>query len=122
MNKAYKINDKKGVAISELFQTPTFEDAGQTGWTIQTHTAVGIDYVMLSATKDAAVFPLHSDDKEWFGYIVQGSGELHIGDADTIRERIPYKTGDFVIFNANTYHGWHSTSDLSKLMFVKPSK
>lgn len=121
MSQLYLVNEENGKAMSKLMETPEVSSAGQEGWSIQTYSSGNVDYTMLIAEEGAAVFPLHSDVNEWFGFVVEGSGELHLGDAETVSERLAYKTGDIIIFKANTYHGWKGTRK-SKLMFVKASK
>lgn len=117
----YNITNNNNTSISELLTLSTDDLDGQQGWTIQTHSAVGIDYILLCANEDATIFPLHKDTNQWFGYVVEGEGELHLGDGTTVTETIQYKSGDIVIFESDTYHGWKNTSTSSKLMFVKPS-
>jgi len=119
MSKTYIINNENGVAVSKLTDTVPFNDAGQKGWTLQSSTFAGIDCNILCAGKDADVFPLHTDMNEWMGYVLEGNGELHIGDEKNITEKIEYNTGDVIIFKPGTYHGWKSYSDSTKLMFVK---
>ena len=97
MNKTYMISDQNGTAVSKPLVPAEFSDAGQQGWSIQTYSAAGIDYVQLCAEENADVFPLHKDTNEWFGYVVEGSGELHIGDADNVTETIAYNAGDIII-------------------------
>lgn len=120
MSQVYKINEVGGVAISKLEESLEVSSAGQEGWSIQTYSGGSVDYTMLIAEEGAEVFPLHSDVNEWFGYVVEGSGELHLGDADHIKEKVEYKAGDIIIFKPNTYHGWQGATK-SKLMFVKSS-
>lgn len=122
MSTGFIIDQDKLKSFSAPSEITDFTDAGQAGWTIQTHNAVGIDYVMLCAGEGADVFPLHKDTAEWFGYVVEGSGELHLGDETNVTETISYKAGDVLVFKSETYHGWKSTSETSKLMFVKPSE
>ena len=121
MNSTYVINNENGTSASELLLSIPVAGTDTPGWSIQTHSAAGIDYAMLIADEDAAVFPLHEDANEWFGYVVEGSGELHLGTADEVTEKVNYKAGDILLFKPNTYHGWKSHSKTSKLMFVKPS-
>lgn len=118
----YNIINNNTTSLSELITLETNNLEGQKGWTIQTHSAVGIDYILLCANEDADIFPLHKDNNQWFGYVIIGSGELHLGDGVNVTETIHYDTGDIVIFESDTYHGWKSTSPLTKLMFVKPCK
>lgn len=75
----------------------------------------------MAADGDSAEFPLHKDTNEWFGYIIEGEGTLLLGTEMDTTETVKYKAGDIVIFRPDTYHGWKSDIDVTKLMFVKPS-
>lgn len=123
MNKGYTISNVEGKSISSLFEYEADASLDHKGWTIRSYSAAGIDYAMLIAGKDSATFPLHDDPNEWFGYVVEGSGELHLGSETDHSETVTYQSGDIIIFKPNTYHGWKkNTSECSKLMFVKPSQ
>ena len=120
MSQMYVVNKENGIAVSTMVESPLIGDVGQKGWTIQTLSAAGVDTTFLIAEEGADVFPLHNDVNEWFGYVVEGSGQLHLGDAEQVTERVNYQAGDVVIFKPDTYHGWKAVTG-SKLMFVKPS-
>lgn len=119
MNTIYDIFNNDGQSSAKKVQTLETSDAGQPGWGLQTYSVAGVDYVLLIAEKGAATFPMHDDPNDWLGYIVEGQGQLHLGDAESITEKVAYKAGDIIHFTPGTYHGWESTSDRSKLMFVK---
>lgn len=121
MSSIYKVSNEGITSQSETLAPAAFADAGQKGWTIQTYSAVGVDYVMLAATKDSVAFPLHKDTVEWFGYVVEGEGELHLGNETEVKEVVSYKAGDIICFEAHTFHGWKNLSDSTKLLFSKPS-
>jgi len=119
MNSIYDIISTNGQSRAKKMQLLETTEAGQPGWGLQTYSVAGVDYVLLIAEKGAATFPMHDDPNDWLGYIVEGKGQLHLGDADTITEKVAYKAGDIIHFTPDTYHGWESTAERSKLMFVK---
>ncbi|GGA86626.1 hypothetical protein GCM10011369_30880 [Neiella marina] len=121
MGRIFDISVKQGIAISTLFGDTEPAALPHQGWQIETHSAAGIDYALLTATESAVEFPLHADDNAWFGYVVAGAGELLLGDQNSLTESVTYQTGDVIVFQPGTFHGWKVASSETKLLFAKPT-
>lgn len=119
----YLIENKEGASVVKKLEIPELGDGGQQGWALQQYSKYGVDYIMLIAEKDAAVYPIHKAPDAFFGFVAEGFGKAYQSDAEgNVSTSIDYKQGDIILFDPDTNHGWKSESETSKLLFFKASK
>jgi quercetin dioxygenase-like cupin family protein len=60
---------------------------------------------------------------EWIAYVLEGNGQLLLADAAGKQTGVVnFKKGDYMIFRADTMHGWKGGTAEAQLLFVTPTK
>jgi len=119
----YKIDlDSNGGSAAGATAAPAFAESGVKGWTLSMLSGAGVDCYIYKA---AAGQPLaiHKSDVEWLAYVIEGNGQLILADADGKQTGVVnFKKGDYMIFQANTMHGWKGGTVDSQMLFVTLTK
>jgi hypothetical protein len=117
---AYTIVNKDGAAVSTAAPDPAFADAGLKGWTVQAFSSAGVDWFVFKLGTDAALYPFHASPDEWVGFILEGSGQVLLGDASNAQKGVVnFRKGDFLLFGANTVHAWKNGPTETQILFLK---
>jgi uncharacterized cupin superfamily protein len=120
VGKVYEIYDKDGTSMSKMLPSPAFADAGVKGWTIQALSDAGSDFFIFQAEANATM-AAHKGPDEWIGYVLEGSVQLQLTDADGAQKSmISLKKGDAMVFRADTMHAWKIGPAKTYMLFVKP--
>jgi len=116
----YTIANKDGVAVSATSDNPAFADAGLKGWTVQAFSSAGVDWFVFKLAKGADLYPFHASPDEWIGFILEGSGQVLLGDAANVQKgAVTFKKGDFLMFGADTVHAWKNGPAETQILFLK---
>jgi hypothetical protein len=116
----YAIDDDNGTAVSSTKDTPAFADAGLKGWTVQSFSSAGVDWFVFKLGVGAAQYPFHKSPDAWIGYILDGAGQVLLGDADNAQKGvINFKKGDFLLFGSDTVHSWKNGPKETQILFLK---
>ena len=103
---------------SEAVDQGSLDFAGE-GWAAGSVSGEGVDFFVFKAAPGAPL-AAHKSPDAWVSYVVKGFGELGLTDeAGNQKSVIRYRTGDILIFDADTMHSWKNGSVESILIFVK---
>jgi quercetin dioxygenase-like cupin family protein len=120
IGKVYVIDQEDGTSVSEMLAKPAFADAGVKGWTIQALVDAGSEFYIYQVEPNAAM-AAHKSPDEWIGYVLEGSMQLQLTDADSAQMSvISLKKGDAAVFRADTMHAWKNGPVKTYMLFVKP--
>jgi hypothetical protein len=116
----FVIENSDGTATSTTKDTPAFGDAGLKGWTVQAFSSAGVDWFVFKLAVGAAMYPFHSGPEEWIGYVLDGSGQLLLGDENKVQKSVVnFKKGDFLLFGGDTVHAWKNGPKETQILFLK---
>ena len=117
---SYTIESTDGTATATSGENPAFADAGLKGWTVQAFSSAGVDWFIFKLATGAALYPFHKSPDSWIGYILEGSGQLLLGDeGNTQKGVVNFKKGDFLLFGADAVHAWKNGSKETQILFLK---
>jgi hypothetical protein len=116
----YTIESTDGASSSTSAGNPAFADAGLKGWTVQSFSSAGVDWFIFKLAVGAAPYPFHKSPDEWIGYILDGSGQLVLGDDNNAQTGvINFRKGDYLLFKANAVHSWKNGPKETQILFLK---
>ncbi len=118
----YTIDSVDGASSSTSAPDAAFADAGLKGWTVQSFSSAGVDWFIFKVGPGAAVYPFHKSPDAWIGYILEGAGQLVLGDENNAQTGVVYfKKGDYLLFGANAVHSWKNGPVQTRILFLKGS-
>jgi hypothetical protein len=114
--------DSAGASAAGASAAPAWADAGTKGWNLTMLSDIGIDFYIFKAAPGAPM-AIHKSDVEWIAYVLEGNGQLLLADAAGKQTGVVnFKKGDYMIFRADTMHGWKGGTAEAQLLFVTPTK
>jgi hypothetical protein len=121
--KLIKVENVKGVTQCKIQSSPELVNAGAKGWNAKIFSEQEMDFYIYDIDADAETFPLHTADDNWVIYIMEGLGELLLGDDDfNLQSSTKYQQGDIISIDSKLIRGWKNGPQQSKIIFVKLAK
>ena len=114
--------DSNGGTAAGATAAPAWVESGVKGWTLTALSDAGVDCYLYKAAPGQPM-AIHKSDVEWLVYVIEGNGQVILSDADSKPTGVVnFKKGDYMIFRANTLHGWKGGTVESQILFVTPTK
>lgn len=114
--------DSAGASSAGAKDAPAWGDAGTKGWTVSALVDSGVDFYIFKAAPGAPM-AIHKSDVEWIAYVLEGNGQLLLADAAGKQTGVVnFKKGDYMVFRADTMHGWKGGTAEAQILFVTPTK
>lgn len=119
-SKLFTMVQKAGESFIDTKEAPEFSAGDFKGWEQMSHETAGLFFFMFKIEPHAEEFPLHASPDDWLSYVVSGSGTLFAGVENGRKtQQVEFKAGDFIEFQPDTQHAWQSSSEETKIMFLK---
>jgi hypothetical protein len=116
----FVIENSDGTTTSTSKDSPAFADAGLKGWTVQSFSSAGVDWFVFKLGVGAVLYPFHTSPDEWIGFILDGSGQVLLGDENKAQKGVlNFKKGDFLLFGKDTMHAWKNGPKETQILFLK---
>ena len=114
--------DSAGGSAAGAKGAPAWADAGVKGWTVTALSDAGVDVYMYKVAPGQPM-AIHKSDVEWVAYVLEGDGQLILANAEGKQTSVVnFKKGDYMVFRANTLHGWKGGTAEALMLFVTPTK
>lgn len=123
MTKKITMYRNKNESTISVIDAPQYEAMDVEGWEGVHVEDMDVFMFVFNIQANAKEFPIHSSGDTWLAYVISGSGTLYAGtECGQKREGASYQAGDFIVFEANTPHGWANNGSDSKILFTKHTR
>jgi quercetin dioxygenase-like cupin family protein len=114
--------DSAGGSAAGAKDAPGWADIGVDGWSLAALSDAGVDLFIYKVAPGKPL-AIHKSDLEWLAYVLEGNGQLILADAAGKQTGVvEFKKGDFMVFRADTMHGWKGGTAEALMLFVTPTK
>ena len=114
--------DAAGGSAVGAKDAPAYADAGVKGWLVTGLSDSGVDMYIYKVAPGQPM-AIHKSDVEWVAYVLEGNGQLLLADAAGKQTGVVnFKKGDYLVFRADTMHGWKGGTVEAQMLFVTPTK
>jgi len=114
--------DSNGGSAAGAADAPAWVESGVKGWTFKALSGAGVDSYIYKAAPGQPM-AIHKSDVEGLVYVIEGNGQLILANAEEKQTSVVnFKKGDYMIFAANTLHGWKGGTVEAQILFVTPTK